>query len=405
MKRALFLTAVVTTALTVLAGCDSVFQSNDGGSSGSGSGDGNEGTGGQADPIPEEKAVEALVAVLENRGLAPTASASARTLKPAQSPDEPTVEDYIETEVASDGDRTLTMNIGPDGNLIPTGEWRDANADYCGEQDRYVKGAVKRLEIKVFERDGVYNAFAQYIDIESGGIEEQRKTTSSGLQDAINTAWGKLNTAIGPATDPCGAQRGYSLHFEATIVFEGTGSDGLAGKTEEDVTATIPLSYNEEKGYFEGTGEITWGRFEFTTTSPDVSVRCGTPPPADMNVVFRAGEKDTPVKEMTGSVEFFDIQPAPCQVTASGVTTEQDFAPSLQNVWTVLHADELDPSSYLPAPSGSVGYFTMEEWQPASGTESIIARTTYDRSKTASGPESSGTFTEDTTVEFRRGDS
>lgn len=36
------------------------------------------------------------------------------------------MEDYISTEIDEDGDRRLKMNIGPDGNLTPTGEWRDA---------------------------------------------------------------------------------------------------------------------------------------------------------------------------------------------------------------------------------------------------------------------------------------
>jgi hypothetical protein len=208
--------AIAGALVLVLAGCSNPAQSDDGGGSGSGSGAG--------EAIPEQEAVEALIAVLQARNLVPQRIDSARLADP--SGPGPSAEDYVSTDIDSEGDRELTLYVDAEGDLVPSAEWQSANSNYCANDNRYLKAPVKLIKIKTYGVSDGYYAFAQYIDIATGRIEEQREGQAAELQDAIDQAWGGIETPVGPASDPCGAGRSYDITFEVTGSYTPQNSGG-----------------------------------------------------------------------------------------------------------------------------------------------------------------------------------
>jgi hypothetical protein len=349
-------------------------------------------------PIAKQKAITAMVAVLEqqNLGLRVTRTPSGGAQKPQ---DKPTTQDYISTDVDPDGDRRLKLYLDKNGNLLPSPQWRQNNPDYCKGQDRYFKGPVKQLRFKVFALPDGYDAFAQYIDISTGKVEEQREGEAANLKDALNKAWNQLQSPVGRAVDPCGEKKGFQLSFQTDITLEVTGSDGTTSTISETVEATVPLSYNKDRQFFEGSSALTWTKFNSKTSAPEVTYDCETPPDANINVIFRAGPKGTPTDSMTASIEFYNIEQCPCEATASGTTVSSPQTSQLITFWFELHKGEKAPNvTYPPNPDRKIGYFTLADWQAVNGNERVIAKKTYDQSTT----ENSGLFEERTTLEFRK---
>ena len=349
-------------------------------------------------PIAKQKAIRAMVAVLEqqNLGLRVKKAPSRGTHKRQ---DKPSTEDYISADVDPDGDRRLKLYLDKNGNLLPSSQWRQNNPDYCKGQDRYFKAPVKQLNFKVFALPDGYDAFAQYIDIGTGKIEEQREGEAANLKDALNKAWNQLQSPVGRAVDPCGEQKGFQLSFQTSITFEVTGSDGTTSTISEKVEATVPLSYNQDRQFFEGSSTLTWTAFNSSTSAPSVSYDCETPPDANINVIFRAGPQGTPTDSMTASIEFYNIEQCPCEATASGNTVSSPQSSQLPTFWLLLHKGEKAPNvTYPPNPDRKIGYFTLANWETGSGNERVIAKKTYDQSTTKNG----GIFEEETTLEFRK---
>ena len=349
-------------------------------------------------PIAKQKAITAMVAVLEqqNLGLRVTRTPAGGAQKPQN---KPTTQDYIATDVDPDGDRRLTLYLDKKGNLLPSSKWRQNNPDYCKGQDRYFKAPVKQLRFKVFALPDGYDAFAQYIDISTGKVEEQREGEAANLKDALNKAWNQLQSPVGQAVDPCGEKKGFQLSFQTTITFEATGQDGTTSTISETVKATVPLSYNQDRQFFEGSSALTWNAFNSSTSAPSVSYDCETPPDANINVIFRAGPKGTPTDSMTASIEFYNVEQCPCEAAASGTTVSSPQSSQLPTFWLVLHEDEQAPGvTYPPNPDRNIGYFTIANWQPVSGNEQVIAQKAYDQSATKNG----ALYDERTTLTFRK---
>lgn len=347
--------------------------------------------------ISEQQAIDAMVKVLEKRSLALKTIPTDQFNKEAnKGSGPPQTEDYVSTSIADDGDREIVLNIDSEGNLIPSAGWRDANPNYCSDKDKFMKAPVKQLVFKVFTLPDGYDAFVQYIDIATGKVEEQQEAESSSLDEAMNKAWRKLNQSVGKATDPCGDEAGFKLVFTSKTTFEAS-EDGDVSTTIEKVTAEIPLTYNQDRAFFEGNGKLTWKRFDAANSS-SVTYDCDLPPDADFNVIFKAGNKETPADSMEGSIEFYNVEKCPCEVTADGNTVESPFISKLPTVWLTLHKDQLDDITYPTNPDRNIGYFTLKDWQSVPANDNVIAETSYDQSTQKQG----ATYQEETTIQFSR---
>ena len=152
--------------------------------------------GGGAQTVSGAVAIDALAQAMRGRGWTPVGDLS--------------LADYIGTEVQDSGTRHVKLWVGPDGRAIPKPAWQTYHPTYCKQQARYLQGAAKVLNFKLtsIPPDG-YNAFAQFIDVETGVIEEQQEggQGQGGVAWAIDAAWGKMNTGVGAPTGPCGEVR------------------------------------------------------------------------------------------------------------------------------------------------------------------------------------------------------
>ena len=149
--------------------------------------------GGGSETVSGNVAIDALAQAMRGRGWTPVGDLS--------------LADYIGTEVQDSGTRHVKLWIGPDGRAIPKPAWQTYHPTYCKQRARYLQGAVRVLNFKLFPipPDG-YNAFAQFIDVETGIIREQREG-GNGIAEAIDAAWGKMNTGVGAPAGPCGEVR------------------------------------------------------------------------------------------------------------------------------------------------------------------------------------------------------
>ncbi len=350
--------------------------------------------------ISKTEALDAMVEVLEQRNLSlKVIQTNKRNESRDPTSDGPKTSDYVSTEVNPDGDRVIKLNIGPEGNLIPSSEWQAANPNYCEGEDRFMKAPKKQLVFKVFALPDGYDAFVQYIDIGTGRVEEQREGEATSLDEAMNKAWNKLQTPVGKAVGPCGDKKGFKLTYKADINVEVVGDDGGTTTIKESVAFAISLSYNKDRQFFEGHGKLKWSEYNYSSSAADVTFDCETPPDADVNVIFKAGPEGTPTDSMEGSIEFYNVQQAPCQVTTNGTTTNSPITSQVPTIWLELHKNEADPTlTYPHNPDRNIGYFTMKDWQPVTNNDRVIAKKTYDQSTT----KGSGTFTESATIKFAR---
>jgi hypothetical protein len=121
-----------------------------------------------------------------------------------------TWDDYVYTEVTGvperneQGTRHVRVRVGPDGHLLPNPVYQERQRE-AGEVDEgSLQGASHLLNIKVFRHGlGRHSAAVQFIDVESGVIENQRMGKGglfrAGLATAIGRGIEKLEV---PLRDP-----------------------------------------------------------------------------------------------------------------------------------------------------------------------------------------------------------
>ena len=124
------------------------------------------------------------------------------------------------------GDRKVSVSLGPDGQLVPTDEWRDYHPDYCEERAREARPASQAVDFVVYqhtEQQGgrtrnQITVTAQVRDLESGISVEQRQgeaTNMTGVDradegwtsDALEEAFAQLQTPMAAPESPCGEVR------------------------------------------------------------------------------------------------------------------------------------------------------------------------------------------------------
>jgi len=168
-----------------------------------------------ASPAMEVSGAEALGAlkqVMRARGLVPNPGSRL------------SMDDYVSTKPGAMSDQLVGFAIGPDGQLIPTQEWRDYHPEFCKQRSREMLAPESFIEFKVTrtserldgaERNQIY-VFARLRDAESGKIIEQHEgeaTNMTGVDrpdegdvaDALEQAFSKMQASAAPPDSPCGA--------------------------------------------------------------------------------------------------------------------------------------------------------------------------------------------------------
>jgi DNA-binding beta-propeller fold protein YncE len=371
--------------------------------------DGGNSDSGASVTISEQAGLNAVTSALQSLGLAPqggtttTGTLSSQTVS-RQAGGDLSEQDYVGTEVDADGDRRLRMWIGPDGNIIPDGAWRQANSDYCADQNRYLKPAKKLLNIKVYAVPDGYFAFAQYIDLATGKIAEQREGEASGLERAIKRALNRLDssldTPLGSATGPCGEKRTADLTFrfetefteEYRFKFPNEPRPTLDRFTQH-ATASGALSYNDQKGYFEGSARLQWKTYEADEIWPDRPyLECEAPTTGTVEIIYRADADGTNATDAT--LVFSGVEDTPCTQENPTIGFVHDVSKwrELPYYWREFHDHEYDKNT---------GEFTIQGWKSGSGDPQVVARKGYDFTETPSLEGGSREYSETTTIEIR----
>lgn len=339
-------------------------------------------------------AEDAAIAVLQDLGLAAQSQGLVRTMANGSKPG---VRDYVTTEVDDDGYRRVRMWIGPGGNIIPSGEWRDAHPDYCGQNER-LKGAVNLLNIKVYPVDDTYFAFAQYIDVSTGKILEQREGQDADLQDAINEAWNNLNTSVGATTSPCEQiDQDFRFSFRTEFSEKLTIDSGEVRTDKQAISASGPLTYNSEESQFEGSAELSWTTYYKNTSASGFGyVECSAPSTGKVDITYKSGPDAKPTDSVEAEIDFVDVENPDCasKDTLDSLLDDQ-LSHELPYYWQQHHPEAFNANT---------GTFTIEDWKSVPSSESSVAEKRYDFTDTDDSSFESSTlvYEEDTTIRIMK---
>ena len=343
--------------------------------------------------LDADAAEDAAVAVLQDLGL--VAAQSQGVVTTMANGGEPGVRDYVTTEVDDDGYRRIKMWIGPDGNIIPSGEWRDAHSDYCG-QNESLKGAVELFNIKVYPVADSYFAFAQYIDVSTGKILEQREGQDSDLQDAINEAWNNLNTPVGAMTNPCSQlDPDFRFSFRTEFSEKLTIDDGRVRTDKQEISASGSLTYDSQNNQFEGSAELTWITYYKNTAASGFGyVQCSAPSTGRIDIVYESGPDGKPTGSAEAEIDFVDVENPDCasKNTLDSLLDDQ-LLHELPFYWEQHHQEAFDANT---------GTFTIDGWQSVPSAESIVAQKRYDITDTINNRNSRLVYEEETTIRIMK---
>ena len=372
----------------------------------------------QQPELTKAKAVTAISEVFRDRGLYSNSSEQMIGDKSRENSSStlPSFDSYFDAEYDSESGRVdVSFDIGPEGGIIPNGSWRDSNPDHCREKIRYMKGAKKKLNYKVFSFNDGWNVFVQYIDVGTGEVENQREGQDAdpgleGLKDAIDNSMDNFEPDIKPATGPCGEKFPLKLVLTSNTTIEGI-YDPQNGTNnnivvEDQVRAEIALAYNEQKHAYEGSGKLNWSKYDVRfPESPNTTASCQLPASAGTGIPkFYDGTEDS----LAQGNRVLYVQPqqwgfplATCTVTYpdGSSVTQSSFFKAFPITWSVLEPPRI---TRLDGPS-QLNVYEIKNWEDVSGSEEIIARRTFSRTETA---DTLGfkTYNEETTMEIKRND-
>jgi hypothetical protein len=357
---------------------------------GAGAGAGGGGAGGSG-TVPEERAVDAMVAALDQLSLDVQQTGTAAELSTSQTGEEPSTRDYVATEVGSDGDRRLKLYIGSDGDLVPTPAWRDANSGYCADRNRYMKSAVDLLNVKVYLLADGYVAFAQYIEIATGRIKEQREGEAAGLQTAIERALNKLTVSPGRAAGPCGEVKDLTLVFQTDLTE--TIDTGYETTFRHEVAAVVDLTYDDAGNHFEGEADLVWLEHSARSTNPEITYNtCPAPDTGTVSIVYRSGPEGTPDTTVDATVRFKNVGRPDCTFDTPNFpdpVVEPQWA-EFDEYWKAYHESEHQGS----------GRFLIDGWTAVPEENSVVAEKTYDFTDVVTDDSGTLTYDEETTLEI-----
>ncbi|NIT59959.1 MAG: hypothetical protein GWN00_28190 [Aliifodinibius sp.] len=371
----------------------------------------------QGDKLTESMAVTAVKEVFKERGLYSNSSGQSKT---GQMSDEESnvlgFGKYYDVDLDLEGGRIdVTFDVGSEGNIIPDGEWRDNNPDFCREKNRFMQGAKKQLNYKVFPFNDGWDVFVQYIDVPTNEVENQREGQSpdpnlEGLEDAINNAMDNFEPDVKPATNGCGEKFPLKLVLTSNTKIEGI-YDPQRGTTmgivaEDEVELEVPLTYNNQQQAYEGSGQLRWLAYELSTDGPQ-QIDCPLPDSDPTGIPkFYDGTVDSlkqgnKVMYVRSEGSGWGLPLPVCTITLEDGTTydAQGFTPiPFPFVWNVLQPPAI---AQIEKSDQSMFAYEIKQWQDVPGNDEVIARRVYDRTETG---DTLGfkTYTEKTTMEIRR---
>lgn len=339
--------------------------------------------------ITEEKAVESLIQFLTELDLAPDSDTSKEKTLPETS--SASIEDYISTDETDNGTLQLKLWIGFDGHIIPGPEWRDNNPDFCKDQNRYIKGAIKLINIKVHAT--VQEVTIQYIDVETGVIDQQQMGIGNGDQwlfEALIDAWNKMDVTLKPAAGPCGDMMGMQISFHSEIEADGTAIDSKTAIVFDRVTAEFGLSLRENESAYEGRGDLRWEEF-YVIGGNFVFDNCDIPDAEMIVHEFKLpGMNGNSTDEIEMVMGFDKFEDPVCE--------EAQLVNMFEIGWMALHFED---EANLP----ETDEFLILHWEASEQDEGVIATKKYDRTVTFTSSEGDPVYyTEKTVIEIRRND-
>ena len=319
---------------------------------------------GAAATVGAGTAETAAVGMLQNKG---TISQTQGVAMPMAIANGPAISHYVGTAVDANGYRRIKMWIGPNGNIIPTGTWRDAHGNYCS-QGKALKGAVNLLNIKVYPVGDGYFAFAQYIDVATGKILEQREGEDSDLQDAINQAWNNLNTPVGGPANPCEkVDPDYRFRFKTKFSQELTTDTGIVRTDKQEIVASDKLTYDDQAGHFKGSATLSWKTHYLNTTNLSY-VKCSPPSSGTVEIIYPADKDGKPDVSGSAKIKFVNVTPECADKDSLDTLLDDQLSHEIPFYWEQRHEKEHD--------SGTT--FTIDAWQTAPDMDSIVAQKLYD---------------------------
>jgi hypothetical protein len=243
-----------------------------------------------------------------------------------------------------------------------------------------------------------YIAFARYMDVETGKVEEMREGESTDLQDALDKAFQALqNSPVKAAASPCGEERDLRLVFRSQTSFSGP-----SGALDQDdaVFAEIPLNNISNSFRLEGSAPLSWE--SYSVTSSAVSYNCAPPADALVKVTeLRTGSAELPVDSLRLRIQFKDWPQSPCTITANGVTVNDSLTPGFVNIWQTLHVNDTY-QTIIRDPSRGVltneSIYEFGQWAAVPNDPLIVGRLKWSNSLNQGGAQ----YTEETTIILRQ---
>ena len=325
--------------------------------------------------VAEQEAVDAVKQAIENKGWEIPSKSSGTAQVSTKKDNEPTILDYIETDVQDSGARQVYMLVGLDGQIIPNSEWQSDNQNRCIQESlRYLKAAKKRFSFDMFDYGGDYLVKSQYIDIQTGKIEEQQDAEHSSLVEATTNAWDKIQNrvAVKEPADYCGDKiSNITLTFNSITRLEHIpdAGDQFSSTVKEEVKAEIELTYEEKDGMYVGSGDLEWANFDHSEED------CDLPPPAQVKVhkfVYRNPATENGDTEL--QIQFRDMKRASCG-ESYGIYPDFSFS------WWLLHRDEIHKKVELDNYLITIEYiYALHDWEAVEA--SPVTQKQYDHSNT-----------------------
>ncbi len=352
----------------------------------------------QMEPVTEKEAVDAVLQVIRDKGWTVPSKLVKTNSAPSTVSDAPSLLDYVATDVSDSGTRQVYLLIGPDGHIIPNTEWQQNNQGRCQNQElRYMKVPKKRFNMKLFSLADGYDVFAQYTDIETSEIEAQREGQSSSLVDAMTDAWDKIQKPIKKPGGPCGEKISeISLHFSSNTTHDLYHKDaGFSEITNEEVEATVALTYNEEDSMYVGSSDLEWLKYEYSEGD------CDLPDNATAKVhKFVYGNPDDTNSDTELELQFRDFIRTSCNSPQIG---SFDIYPDFSFVWWLLHENEIIEKKELDNWATTVEHiYGLYNWETVESSEKVIVRKTYNHTRTVEDEDARNNMSGETTIEVRR---
>lgn len=312
--------------------------------------------------VTEKEAVDAVIQVIQDSGLTfPSRDDNAKNRSVNY---DLYAMDYIELDTSPNGLIQIKLWVGGEGNIIPKPSWQAANENACSSQGRYMKGAVKLLQFTILSPS--QEAQLNYIDMETSeieqsviGTEDENSDNDEGnwLTESMSDAWDLMQAevSIGGAVGPCGEKIEMGIRFSSEITTDLTTDEEEPVVYFEHIKASFPLTFDEEKSAYTGTGDLEWVAWEFN----------GQPDSAP------SGKSLEIVRLVTPEIDNPTYDDPALELELPGF---EDGTPLINLSWPLIH-------TYEQNEAGDNYTYIIMDWEVSSDDESAVMTRTFDRTE------------------------